>query len=104
MGLTFYIKAVMSASKWGKDTDELRPHCLQKFRGIVFARTPLPRGQGQGRARYKAGQVEPTRDTLEPDPSKGPISALLWYGRLDQPMPFLVHINITRGHDSANVP
>ena len=26
--------------------------------------------QGQGQAQYRVGQVEPTRDTLEPDPNK----------------------------------
>ena len=31
--------------------------------------------QGQGQAQYNAGQVGPTRDTLEPDPSKGTVQA-----------------------------
>ena len=40
---SLYIKAVMSASKWGKkEINELRPYCLQKFRGIVFAELLCP--------------------------------------------------------------
>ena len=31
--------------------------------------------QDQGQAQYKAVQVEPTRETLEPDPSKGTVQA-----------------------------
>ena len=33
--------------------------------------------QGQGQVQYKAGQVEPTRDTLEPDPGKGTVQAYM---------------------------
>ena len=40
---SFYIKAVRSASKWGKKTLMNFAHSVsQKFRRIAFARTRLP--------------------------------------------------------------